>query len=113
MLLFFFAPDIFSFVFGESWRPAGYFTQLMTPYFLLKFLAVPFVPVYSLAMRQREEFLLHLYLLVSTLLLVGFSVYFKHDTDRMILLFSVNYAAVYIFYLFRTYAFSRKLGRGD
>jgi O-antigen/teichoic acid export membrane protein len=113
MLLFFFAPDIFAFVFGESWRPAGYFTQLMTPYFLLKFLAVPFVPVYSLAMRQREEFLLHLYLLVSTLLLVGFSVYFKHDTDRMILLFSVNYAVVYIFYLLRTYRFSHKLGRGD
>ena len=88
-------------------------TAVKLPNFLLKFLAVPFVPVYSLAMRQREEFLLHLYLLVSTVLLVVFSVYFKHDTDRMILLFSVNYAVVYMFYLLRTYRFSRSLGRAD
>lgn len=111
LILFIFAPSIFAFVFGEKWRPAGMFTQFMTPYFFVKFLAMPFVPIYNLAMRQKEEFALHIYLLISSLLFIGTGLYILKDINWMIILFSLNYAGVYVFYLYRTYEFSKHLGK--
>lgn len=111
LILFIFAPSIFAFVFGEKWRPAGTFTQFMTPYFFVKFLAMPFVPIYNLAMRQKEEFALHIYLLISSLLFIGTGLYILKDINWMIILFSLNYAGVYVFYLYRTYEFSKHLGK--
>ena len=33
--------DIFTFVFGEKWTPAGEFVQIMTPIFFLRFVSFP------------------------------------------------------------------------
>jgi O-antigen/teichoic acid export membrane protein len=110
LFIFILAPDLFAFLFGESWRSAGYFTRLMAPYFFFKFLAVPFCPLYSLAMRQREEFLLQFYLLASTLLIIYSGTSGFVDIHSMILLFSLNYSGVYLMNIIRTYSFSRQLG---
>ena len=37
-LLYFVAPDLFSFIFGEKWRIAGEYTQILLPYLFLNFL---------------------------------------------------------------------------
>jgi O-antigen/teichoic acid export membrane protein len=52
-----FAPHIFAFVFGENWREAGVYTQILSPWIILNLLAstISFIP--SLIGMQKKAFL--------------------------------------------------------
>lgn len=51
-----FAPYVFAFVFGENWREAGIYTQILSPWILLNILAstISFIP--SLIGMQKKAF---------------------------------------------------------
>lgn len=52
VLLFFFAPKLFGFVFGEEWTEAGEYVRVMTPMFFLQFVATPVS--YFVVLRERQ-----------------------------------------------------------
>jgi O-antigen/teichoic acid export membrane protein len=106
-LLFLFGPELFGFVFGERWAPAGEYTRYLSIMFFFGFVSSPLSYVYYIAGRQREDLLLHIYMMFSTLvaLSIGYAVF--HEPRYMILAFSINYALIYLVYLVRSYSFSK------
>lgn len=56
LCLFFFAPSIFSFIFGVHWREAGIYAQILSPWFFFKFInsSVSHIPI--IINKQKEAF---------------------------------------------------------
>ena len=53
-----FAPEIFAFVFGENWKVAGEFAQIMTPMFFLNFIVNPLSYTFFIAQKQKLNLIL-------------------------------------------------------
>ncbi len=107
IVIFFFAPSLFSFVFGQQWYTAGIFAQFLGIMFFFRFIVSPLSYVYILANKLKEDFLLHILFLVLTTASFYISNYFFDRKDMMILTYSLTYSFVYLIYLVRSYSFSR------
>lgn len=59
-ILFFIAPDLFAFVFGEKWRIAGEYSQILIPYLFMNFLISPISSIPIVLQRQKSIFLISL-----------------------------------------------------
>lgn len=57
-ILFFFAPDLFNFVFGERWSIAGQYTQMLVPYMFFHFLVSPLSFIPFILNEQFKSFLI-------------------------------------------------------
>jgi O-antigen/teichoic acid export membrane protein len=57
-LLAIFAVEIFTFVFGEMWQVAGFYAQIMTPWFFLMFVRAPAGIVFEVCQRQRQKLII-------------------------------------------------------
>jgi lipopolysaccharide exporter len=63
--LVFFAPSLFSVVFGNDWTDAGIYTQWLTPWLLAGFIATPLSMLVTVLQKQEEElFFQIIYLIV-------------------------------------------------
>ena len=49
------APELFSLLFGESWRPAGWYALLLSPVFMLYLMLRPLNRIFDLKMIQRAK----------------------------------------------------------
>lgn len=101
--LLFFAPDLFAMVFGDKWRIAGEYAQLMCPMFFLRFIANPLSVVVIIAQRNRYELLLQLGML-SFLVFGALSHYVVPlDARDFIVLCTIVCSAFDLIYLFVGY----------
>lgn len=107
IIIVFFAPSIFSFVFGTQWYDAGIFAQFMGIMFFFRFIVSPLTYVYIIAGKLREDFILHILFLILTTLSFYVSDYFFEDKRYLILIYSISYSLVYLIYLGRSYIFSK------
>ena len=69
-ILFFIAPDLFSFVFGEKWRLAGEYSRLFIPYLFMNFLISPISHIPIVLGKQKEIFYISLFGNVLFLLMI-------------------------------------------
>ncbi len=60
-ILFFIAPDLFAFVFGEKWRVAGEYSQILIPYLFMNFLISPISSIPIIFNKQKEIFYISLF----------------------------------------------------
>ncbi len=69
LLIVIFAPDIFSIIFGEGWREAGVYTQILSPWLFMVFAVgtISFIP--SMIKLQKRALLLEV--IYSTLRLIS------------------------------------------
>jgi len=72
-LLVVFAPNIFAFVFGEEWRKAGVYTQILSPWLFLNVVlsTISFVP--NLVEKQKKAFVVSIVyaILIFSAILIG------------------------------------------
>jgi len=66
-------PDVLAFLFGEAWRPAGSYEQLLAAWFFLMCIASPLTPIFDVLERQRYEFYISITMFTAqlTALLIG------------------------------------------
>jgi O-antigen/teichoic acid export membrane protein len=102
-ILFFYAPAIFSFVFGEKWITAGEFAQILSVMFFLKFVSSPLSYMFYIVGQQKKDFIYHLYLLASSILIF----YIVEDINTVLILYSINYSFVYILYIVLSYSYAK------
>lgn len=57
LMIGFFAPDVFSFVFGSRWREVGIYAQILLPWLLINFISSPISTV-PLILNKQKQFLL-------------------------------------------------------
>ncbi len=77
LLTIIFAPDIFSFVFGSSWREAGIYTQLLSPWLFMVFFVttISFIP--SLLNLQKKALSLEVIYTTLRLLSISIGIYYQ------------------------------------
>jgi len=101
-----FAPEIFAFIFGENWKVAGTFAQIMTPMLFLKFIINPLSYTFYVAGKQKID----LYGQILLLLITIFAIYIglQFNSEKTILItFSLGYSIIYIIYLAYSYILSK------
>ncbi len=71
--LFVFIKEIFSFVFGEEWRDAGLFIQILSPWILLIFISSPFATLPQIFNQQKKALIIEIisFILKSMVLVLG------------------------------------------
>lgn len=98
-LLAFFGPEIFLTVFGDEWRQAGVFAQILAPFIFLRFIASPLSYMLFLANRQYSDLLWQVILLVLT---AGIFL-MASDIDLAVILYSAIGSVMYSVNLLMSY----------
>lgn len=99
------APEIFAFVFGEKWKIAGEFAQIMTPVLYLKLIVSPLSYTLYIVGKQKLNFVGQICLLIATIISISLGVYYDSE-NKMIGSFALLYSLIYVLYLRISYQFS-------
>lgn len=94
------APPIFGFVFGPDWREAGVYVQLLTPMFMLRFIAAGLNSSTMISGRQGFDLAIQLGLVVAVLTAFASSVLLHLDVSTMFLLLSLACSVIYVISIF-------------
>ena len=60
LLIILWGPDIFGFVLGQGWRPAGTYAQILSPWIFMKFITQPLTHLPMILNRQKQLFIFSL-----------------------------------------------------
>ncbi len=85
----FFGPQLFAFVFGETWREAGVYARILSPMLFFDFIRSPVSQVPLIIGRQKRLFSISLignFILIISMLYGGI---FVHDVVKGLLMFTV------------------------
>jgi O-antigen/teichoic acid export membrane protein len=103
LVLFLFSPQLFGWVFGPVWRPAGELARILAPLYFLNFIASPLSYVFFVAGKQKIELLWQVALFLMTLgvFLVPASL------QQSVLWYAIGYSLLYLVYLHMSYQCSQ------
>jgi O-antigen/teichoic acid export membrane protein len=97
-VLFFIVEDLFAFVFGEDWRVAGVYAQLLIPVFFVRFVVGPLSMLNMVFLKNKNGLIFQFILLFSTVLVFVVSKYLFFSFENFLTLFSVSWIFVYTFF---------------
>jgi O-antigen/teichoic acid export membrane protein len=109
IILFFIAEPLFAFVFGEKWRIAGLYAQILIPLAFVKFLSGSLETTLVIHQKQQYLLLINVLLILSTVVVFFFG--YKYDIDfstilkYYVILLSFDYGLI----LFLSWFFSKKI----
>jgi O-antigen/teichoic acid export membrane protein len=101
-----YAPELFSFVFGEKWKEAGNFAQIMTPMLFLKFVVNPLSYTFYIAQKQQIDVIFQIVLFVLTVCSLTLGVIFN-NVQLTLICFSATSSLIYLIYLGLSYRYSK------
>lgn len=101
-----FAPEIFAFVFGEKWKVAGEFAQIITPMLFLKFIINPLSYTFYVASKQKIDLYGQILLLFITIVAIYIGLQFNNE-KIVLITFSLGYSIIYFIYLIYSYILSK------
>jgi O-antigen/teichoic acid export membrane protein len=106
-ILFFIVEDLFAFVFGEEWRIAGVYAQIVVPLFFIRFIVATVSPIDTIMEKQSIYLLANIIMLFLSLLII----YFLRDATFIYFLniFTIVTGILYLVYGFILYKFSKGL----
>lgn len=107
IIFYFIAPELFAFVFGEKWRVAGVYAQILTPMFFLQFVTSPLSGMFMIAEKQSLDLRWQLFLFISTLSAFYIGDYLFGNIKTTLALFTLAYSVAYIINLYMTYRFAK------
>ena len=98
-ILFFIIEDLFSIIFGESWRIAGQYAHILLPLFLIRFIVSPL----TLTAIIYEKNILDLLFQVCLLGIIIFLILLNDNFETFLMLFTYVISVYYLIYLFIMY----------
>jgi len=101
-ILYYIAPELFSFMFGEKWRVAGEYTQILIPYLFMNFLVSPISNLPLILDRQKNIF--YISLLGNILFLSIFIIFNSMEIKKVLLLLSVTQVLFYAYVMWWYYS---------
>lgn len=105
-LFFIISPYLFKIVFGTEWEIAGHYARIISVMYLFKFVASPLSFTFYIVNKQKLDFFLHIYIFVSSSIVLSIAYFYSLSVERTIGIFVINYSLVYSFYLFKSYQFA-------
>lgn len=106
VFLMLFSPFIFSFIFGEEWRTAGEYLQILAPLFLLQLMVNPLGAITLLNEKQEMAFLLHFGHFVLTFIAFYIGLVIMDSIKHALLLYTIVYCIKYLAELGINYYFA-------
>ncbi|MFD1007269.1 lipopolysaccharide biosynthesis protein [Oceanisphaera ostreae] len=106
IIFFFIAPDLFEMVFGEQWRVAGEYAQILTPMYFFKFVTSPVSQVSIYSGKQKIDLLWQIVLFFMTVFSMYIGAYLS-DIKLAFVFFSAIYSFMYIVSGYINYIFSK------
>lgn len=103
---FFLAPGLFAWIFGEQWRVAGEYAQILTPLAFMQFITSPLSSMFMIAEKQSLDLMwqIFLFLLVMASFFVGSTL---ESEISALGLFSAAYCVAYAINGYMTYSFAK------
>ncbi|MFO8067788.1 MAG: oligosaccharide flippase family protein [Bacteroidales bacterium] len=96
IVLFFFAPEIFDFLFSSNYREAGVYLQILTPWLFMVFLtsSLSFIP--EMYFRQKTAMFIDIIYFILRFLALAIGVYYSNIKLSLILFSAVNFVIISI-----------------
>ena len=94
-LLFITVESLFAFVFGEPWRIAGEYAQIIIPFFFVQFVVSSISSIDTIMEKQNLELLFNIVMLVVSMVIIvvssgfGFKIFLTNWTIAISLLYAV------------------------
>jgi len=104
--LYFKVEDIFSIVFGEKWRIAGVYAQVVIPLFYIAFISSAVSTTYDIYNRLKLELIWQLLLLIGILIIF----YLLKDSNFIIFLKYMNYYGIFMYLISLTLTYQLSKG---
>lgn len=95
LVLFLFSPQLFAWVFGATWRPAGELARILAPLCFLNFIASPLSYVFFVSGRQKMDLVWQVALFAMTI--TSFAV--PGTLHASVTLYASGYSLLYLVYL--------------
>lgn len=114
LVLLFFGPQLFAFVFGERWREAGVYAQILSPWVCLDFVRAPLSQIPLIFKQQNQMLIFTIFsnlIILFIAILIGF--YFENmKTMLLVLTFcQVVYLMLLILWFYKsTVKYDKTLG---
>jgi O-antigen/teichoic acid export membrane protein len=108
LTLIFFAPLLFTWVFGAEWTNAGEFAQILAILFIFQFVTSPLTNAFIISDKQQLELLWQIVFLLSSILPIIIGFYLYEEIQSVLLLFAASRAGAYILSIFLTLPFTEK-----
>jgi O-antigen/teichoic acid export membrane protein len=108
-VVFFFGEDLFALVFGESWREAGVYAEIMTPWFMVNFITSPISSLPLILRKQRSFFFLAMFgtaMMIATLFIP--KMYFDATIHESLYITSYSQAIYLVFVIFTIFGYAKK-----
>lgn len=102
LVLFLFSPQLFSWVFGPAWRPAGELASILAPLCFLSFIASPLSYVFFVAGKQKTELLWQVALFAMTVSVFAAPL----SLHQSVLWYAIGRSLLYVVYLFMSHRYS-------
>ena len=107
VILFLTAPEMFAIVFGEKWRIAGEYTQILVPMFFMRFISSPLSYIFYIANKQNIDMFINILLVIGIIISIYIGYEFLNNIKMSILLYSLTYIFFYITYLILSYKYAK------
>ena len=105
LILLFFSPFLFSFVFGPKWYEAGLYARILAFLVFVRFIFTPISRIFFILERQKQAFMLDLFRVVLVLIVFRISAFFSFSSYYAVGLYSTAMSVVYL----ATYLFAQKM----
>lgn len=99
VILFLSAPQLFEIVFGEGWKVAGEYVQILTPMFVLRFIAGGLNSSAMIAGKQHWDLVIQVLLVIGMMASFIASLAFGLEIEAMLLLVNLISSSIYVFYI--------------
>jgi O-antigen/teichoic acid export membrane protein len=107
-ILIIFGSDIFAFAFGEKWRGAGEYSQILGVMFFFRFTVSPLTFVFYVANRQKLDLYLHLLFIIVGFLSLYLGIKIFENINLSLWFFSISYSIIYVLYFIFSYKITIK-----
>ena len=94
VLLFIIVEDLFAFVFGEPWRIAGEYAQIVIPFFFVQFLVSSISSIDTIMEKQNYDLLFNIIILLASMVIIiissnlAFKIFLTNWTIAISLIYS-------------------------
>jgi O-antigen/teichoic acid export membrane protein len=104
-LLYFIVEDLFSFVFGEEWRIAGTYAQILMPLFFIRFISSTVSAIYDIFDGLKIELIWQITLLIGVVSILYF--FKESDFTEFLTYFSIYTIFMYLVSIYLTFQLAR------
>ena len=106
-ILFFLVEHLFAFVFGEEWRIAGVYAQILIPFVFIKFVSSTVSTINTVFEKQKIGLYINLLLLLTSITILYSSRLFNLDFSNFLFILSLALSLEYALFLLYYYKLSK------